>query len=37
MGLQPFEVRIFVDNFGQKFTKFDLELQEDIRNRYKFF
>ena len=32
MGLKPFEVRFFV---GEKFTKFDLALQEVIRNRSK--
>ena len=30
MGLEPFEVRFFI---GKKFTKFDLAVQQDIKNR----
>ena len=32
MGLEPFEVRFFI---GKKFTKFDLAVQQDIKNRSK--
>ena len=32
MGLEPFEVRFF---FGIFFTKFNLALQQDIKNRAK--
>ena len=32
MGLEPFEVRFF---YGQKFSKFDLQLEIVIRNRSK--